>query len=366
VLRAMEKDPARRYRDADEFMAALEAARAAPLELPPAPPAVEEYLEEEDRRARRWWLWLLIALALAAIAVGAYLLLREEQVSVPDVVGLRSATAAQTLQNRGFAVDIVNVTNPRVERDEVAAQDPLPDTLAAEGSMVEITVSTGPGEEPIPPVAGLTRREAVERLRDIGFEPDVERAFSDDVENGRVIDTTPSQGSSAELGSTVIVRVSRGSEPVEVPPVTGQSEENARSALEAAGLTVQTTDQESEEEEPGTVLAQDPEGGTQVARGSTVTLTVAVEPPPVEIPDVVDDEEADARSELEGAGFEVRVREEAVDDEADDGVVIEQNPAGGEQRPEGSRVTIVVGRFEEPDAEPTATPEPTLSPEDIP
>jgi beta-lactam-binding protein with PASTA domain len=275
------------------------------------------------------------------------------------VVGLRSATAAQSLQNRGFDVNIVNVTNPDVERDRVAAQDPLPDTQAPEGSTVEITVSTGPGEAPIPPVAGLTRREATERLREVGFEPDVQRAYSDEVREGRVIDTTPSEGSTTELGSDVIVRVSRGPEPVEVPPVTGQSEENARSALEAVGLTVQTADQESEEEEPGTVLAQDPEPGAQVRRGSTVTLTVAVAPPPVEIPDVVGAAADAAQDRLENAGFEVRVREQVVADETQDGEVVDQNPPGGEQRPEGTRVTIVVGRFEE---EPEPIPEPTLTP----
>src|SRR5918997_2815064 len=66
VLRALEKDPARRFSDADEFIAALEGGRMAPLEVvPPPPPPAEEILEEEDRRSRRWWLWLLILLALA-------------------------------------------------------------------------------------------------------------------------------------------------------------------------------------------------------------------------------------------------------------------------------------------------------------
>ena len=50
-----------------------------------------------------------------------------------------------------------------------------------------------------------------------------------------------------------------------------------------------------------------------------------------------------------------------------DGTVIDQDPAGGEQLKQGSRVTIVVGRFEPPlNPEPTATPGETPTPEPTP
>ncbi len=81
VLRAMEKDPARRFADADEFTAALQAARDQPgvvakeIRLEPYPMPGEPFVEE-DRRGGRWWLWLLGLLVVAALAVGAYLLSR--------------------------------------------------------------------------------------------------------------------------------------------------------------------------------------------------------------------------------------------------------------------------------------------------
>jgi eukaryotic-like serine/threonine-protein kinase len=358
VLRAMEKQPERRFADADEFIAALVAARTAPNEVlapPPLPP-----VEEEEGRRRRWWLWAIVALALAAIGVGLYLTLRPEELTVPNVVGQRSATAAQALQNRGFEVDIVQVENADVPRDRVAAQDPRPNTKAEEGSTVSITVSTGPGEAPVPAVVGMPSAEAERRVRDAGFKVEIERRFSDDVEEGLVIETAPPEGTSAERGSTVTLRVSRGPQRVSVPDVTGESEENARSALEAAGLTVETNQQESEDQEPGTVLDQDPAAGERVQRGASVTITVAQAPPPVEIPDVVGDQADAAEATLDDAGFDVRVRQEDTDSAEEDGVVIDQNPAGGEERDAGSRVTIVVGRFVEPT--PTPTPTPTATP----
>jgi serine/threonine-protein kinase len=355
VLRAMEKEPERRFADADEFIAALEAARTAPNEVLAPPPPVEE---EEGRRGR-WWLWAIVALALAAIGVGLYLTLRPEQLTVPNVVGQRSATAAQALQNRGFEVDIVQVENADVPRDRVAAQDPRPNTKAKEGSTVTITVSTGPGEAPVPAVVGMPSAEAERRVRDAGFKVETERRFSDEVDEGLVIETAPPEGTSAVRGSTVTLRVSRGPQRVTVPDVTGESEANARSALEAAGLTVEADQQESEDQEPGTVLDQDPAAGERVERGSSVTITVAQAPPPVEIPDVVGDQADAAEATLDDAGFDVRVREQDTDSAEEDGVVIDQNPAGGEERDAGSRVTIVVGRFVE---EPTPTPTPTATP----
>jgi eukaryotic-like serine/threonine-protein kinase len=357
VMRALEKDPARRFADADEFIAALESARAAPQEVIAPPPVVEEVVEED--RGRRWWLWLLILLALAAIALGLYLLLRPEQLTVPDVIGRESATATQILQNRGFEVDIVNVENPDVERNTVAAQDPRPNTTAPEGSTVTITVSTGPGAATVPALAGLPTEEAEAQLEAAGLESRIERAFSDEVESGRVIDTEPGSGSVVERGSTVVLRVSRGVEQVVVPEVIGDSEDEARSKLEAAGLRAgEVTEEENADEEPGTVLEQDPAAGREVDTGAAVDLVVAAPPPEVEVPDVVDLPEDEASDELEAEGFEVRVRDQTVTDEEQDGVVLDQAPDPGEERPEGSTIRITVGRFEEA----TPTPSPTVAP----
>jgi serine/threonine-protein kinase len=355
VLRAMEKDPARRFADADEFIAALQTGQLEPIAA--LPPAVEVWEEEEDR-GRRWWVWLLIALALAAIALGVYLILKPEQLEVPNVVGRKEATASQILQDRGFEVNIERVVNADVERDQVAAQDPRPNTTAPEGSTVTITVSSGPGEASVPDVAGLPQADAEDKVKAAGFKPKVEQVTSADVKKGLVVETSPSQGSLIERGSDVTLRVSTGPEQVQVPDVVGETEDNARSAIESAGLRVgKVTDKETVDEDPGTVLEQSPAKGKSVAKGSAVKLTVAKAPPDVTVPDVVDETGDNARQMLEDAGFEVRVREQTVTDATQDGVVLEQSPDALEQRPKGSRVRIVVGRL----GTATATPTPSAT-----
>jgi eukaryotic-like serine/threonine-protein kinase len=352
VLHALEKDPDRRWQNADEFIAALETAIAEPQRIPPPPPPP---VVEEERRSR-WWLWVLIALALIAIAVGLYLTLRPEQLTVPDVIDRESATASQILQNRGFEVDIVTVVNPDVERDHVAAQDPRPNTEAPEGSTVTITVSAGPGDAAVPSVAGMAQDEAEKALEDAGFKTRVERVFSADVKNGNVVATSPPAGTTLERGSEVSLQVSKGAEQVEVPDVTGESQDNARSALEGAGLRVGKITREESGEAPGTVIEQSPAAGEKLDKGEAVDLTVAEA---TEIPDVVDLTEEEAQADLEDAGFEVSVRDQAITDPADEGIVLDQSPAAGEERRQGSRVTIVVGRAT---PESTPTPSPTTAP----
>jgi eukaryotic-like serine/threonine-protein kinase len=353
VLRAMEKDPDRRFQSADEFISALENRQDVLPPLPPPP--VEEVLEEDDRRGRRWWLWLLILLALAAIAFGLYMTLRPEQLTVPDVIGRDSNTAAQMLNNRGFEVREESRVSEDVERGRVVAQDPRPNTTADEGSTVTIFVSAGPGEAAVPSLAGQSQEEAEQALRDAGFQPEAERQYSDDVERGQVIATEPPAGTVIERGTTVTLLVSRGPERVTVPDLTGETEDDARSTLEGLGLRVGDVTREESSEAPGTVLEQSPAADEEVDKGSAVDLTVAQA---TAIPDVVDLTEEEAQTELEDAGFEVGVRDQEITDPAQEGVVLEQSPAAGEERRQGSRVTIVVGRV----AAATPTPTPTTIP----
>ena len=365
VMKALEKDPARRFADADDFIAALEAARAQPtvvgreMVLEPYPMPGEPF-EEAERRESRWWLWLLALLLLAALAVGAYLLLVPSKKPVPDVVGSKSSVASQKLQNAGFEVNIETVISDSVPIDRVATQNPQPGTEAREGSTVTIIVSSGRGDATVPGVLGQKQSDAEKAMKDAGFETDVRKENSDTVPKGRVISTSPPENSQLEKGKTVVLVVSSGPEQVTVPDVVGRNEDDARSTLQDAGLKVDVTEQESTDKDPGTVLSQSPTGGGKVDKDSTVKLVVAKAPPQVDVPDVVDQQQSDAEKALKDAGFKVKVKRQTVDTLDQDGVVVDQNPAAGEKRDKGSSVTIKVGKFNPP-LNPEPTPSPTAS-----
>ena len=191
---------------------------------------VEEEVAEEDGW-KRWLIGALIVLALLAIALGAYLLLRTETKPVPNVVDKRAENATQILQSEGFEVNVVPLQSDTVEEDRVAGQDPAPGEEAEVGSEVTINVSTGPGEALVPLVQGLPVDEATDMLREAGFKTDRRDEFSDTVKKDRVISTTPPEGQSVRKGSTVTLVVSRGKEKTAVPDVVGQQQDQAEATL---------------------------------------------------------------------------------------------------------------------------------------
>jgi eukaryotic-like serine/threonine-protein kinase len=390
VLRALEKDPAARFEDADEFIVALEHAKStlgAPrpdggdtAELgalpPPArdltsatrvierpPPSV--YPEplgppppSERDGASRWGWALLVAVLVAAAGVGAYLLTRPDQVTVPNAVGKPVPGAATLVTNAGFQVHIEYVPSEDTKKNLVVRQDPFPGRKADKGSTVNLTVSTGPGTKAVPDVDGKGRLEAGRLLKKAGFKFRFVDQASDEVPEFHVIESRPSGGSDFEIGRTVVLVVSTGKERVAVPAVVGKDVGAATAQLEDAGFVVSPREQVTDKKDAGTVLRQDPSAGTQAPKGSRVQLTVAKASEKVEVPGVVGLPEEDAIANIESLGLTPVVRDAAVTDESKDGVVLSQNPPARSKRAKGSRVIIRVGRFQEQPTDTTTTPSP--------
>ncbi|MEI7625041.1 MAG: Stk1 family PASTA domain-containing Ser/Thr kinase [Actinomycetota bacterium] len=380
VLRAMEKDPSQRFADADEFIAALEAERARLVSGAPsgqttavfgaasaatlaagaiaaagagigAPPAYggtfpNEPLPPPEKKSP--WPWIVALLAILVIAGGglAYALTRPEHVSVPNVVGQSVATASTVLANAGFKVDVTRVTDDN-PKDRVIRQDPQPLASVSSGSVVTLRVSDGPGDVTVPTVAGQSQNEAEKRLRAAGFKVNLRTEYSDSIPKAIAIATTPDGGNRIEKGATVTLIVSKGVKQVTVPSVTGSSQAAAESTLSNVGLRAAISEKESDQE-PGTVLSQSPSSGTKVDKDSIVTIVVAKPVAKVEVPDVVGQDQGAAATTLSGLGLTVIITERSVIDPIEDGKVLSQSPAAGSQVKVGSKVTIVVGHFDEP------------------
>jgi serine/threonine-protein kinase len=364
VLRALEKEPARRFADADEFLAALEHARrtvpdhvgavAAPMPtsmLPPLDPPTSAYApyvpaeplpDPEPRDGGRWWIALLAGLLVAALVVGGLLLFGKKQVTVPSVVGADQAQAELTLRSKGFSSDAVPRTSDR-KVGTVIGQDPSPGSRVDKGKLVNLFVSAGPGEATIPDLAGQGRLAARRQLTAAGFRIAERRENSDTVGENRVIATSPAAGTKLERRQTVTLVISSGKRRSLVPDVVGQSLADARSALQDAGFTVKTTERASAGEDPGTVLDQTPPAGTTTAVGTTISLVVAKQPQDVAVPDVTGQDQNAAGAALLDAGFKVATRTADVTDPTQVGKVQRQNPSAGRKVKRGSTVTITVG-----------------------
>jgi serine/threonine-protein kinase len=94
---------------------------------------------------------------------------------------------------------------------------------------------------------------------------------------GTVVAQRPAAGTEVPQGATVRLTVSKGPAPVPVVSVKGQAVADATQSLRHLGLRVATQDVPAPGTRPGTVVGQDPAGGTR-PRGSRVTLFVAEVP----------------------------------------------------------------------------------------
>ncbi|MBA2437656.1 MAG: serine/threonine protein kinase [Acidimicrobiia bacterium] len=137
-----------------------------------------------------------------------------------------------------------------------------------EGSAVDVVVSEGPAPRTVPPLAGLTRDQAVAELKAAGLGAEVATRFDDEVDEGVVIGSEPGSGATVERGTTVTVVVSRGRDVVTVPDLVGRTLEELNKALEDAGLRSGDVSGNAS----GSPAATDPESGAVVDRGTAVDI----------------------------------------------------------------------------------------------
>ena len=160
------------------------------------------------------------------------------------------------------------------------------------------------------------------------------------MEQGLVIEQQPPAGSRIAKGDTVTIVVSTGPREVEVPALAGRTYGEAVAILEELGLEPQRVDVFSQRP-VGQVASLDPKPGTLVDEGSEVTVRVSKGTQAIPVPNVLEQSEDSARSELETAGFQVEVVE-APSSSTSAGLVSAQNPDPGVEAARGSTVQITI------------------------
>ncbi|WP_274560599.1 Stk1 family PASTA domain-containing Ser/Thr kinase [Streptomyces spiramyceticus] len=204
--------------------------------------------------------------------------------------------------------------------------------FAGENSTSDVTV---------PPLVG----ETLAKAKDLGTNSDLtvevgERKRCEEQPKGKICSQSPASGTEVAQGSTVTVVVSTGAPLVKVPDVTEQSKARATENLRAEGFKVDTKSVESEKP-AGTVIEQDPEGGTKAETGATVTISVA-KTSKADVPPVVGQDFEAAKKQLTDLGFVVA----RVDEESDQtpNSVIKQDPVGNSRHDKGGTVTLTVAK----------------------
>jgi eukaryotic-like serine/threonine-protein kinase len=309
--------------------------------------------EEEQPKRSKWFLAALILLLLLLAGL-LYLLAsnlsgndtQTEQVTVPNVVGKPVDQAKAELEQLEFEVTTTAEASDQPP-NQVITQDPPATTKADKGSKVTLTVSSGPEPVEVPNVVGQSQTDASRALTELGFLVNAVPVEDNDADEGTVVSQDPPAGQQIAKGSQVTINVSSGSGLIAVTDVTNQSENTARSNLQRAGFTnIQSRQEASDDIAAGNVIRTDPAAGTQIRAGDPIALIVSSGAQQVQVPQVQGLTEQNARTALQNAGLEANVQSQPVQNENQDGIVVQSSPASGTSVPQGSTVTLFVGKFQ--------------------
>ena len=209
----------------------------------------------------------------------------EDMRPVPSVVGKTSTEATTLLREAGFTLGTIDKSyDTSVASGTVISQDPVGGASRPAGSKINIVVSLGAEEVIVPPLENMTAAEAQKALAEAGL---VARAgtaqYSSDVEVNKVISQSPAAGSTVKKGTEVEYILSLGEENIAVPNVIGTSQSAATRELQNSGFKVSVTESYSESIEAGLVINQSPHGG-KLEKGGTVTIEVSKGPDPANAP----------------------------------------------------------------------------------
>ncbi|BEU87366.1 Stk1 family PASTA domain-containing Ser/Thr kinase [Selenomonas sp. TAMA-11512] len=249
----------------------------------------------------------LLAILFLGFFAGAFLSYGKfwstEEVTVPDVTGQTLAVAKQNLEDKKLRVNIVEDYDSDVPVGQVISQDPEAGSVVKAERTVTITISKGGEEVTMPDLRGLDRSAAETRIEKMGLKlGQVKEEFSSD-KAGTVTAQDPRAGRKISKGQMVDLVLSKGEKKQQtaVPNVEGSSEASAKAAIDRVGLKVGHVTEEISGEKAGTVIRQEPKGGTEVETGSTVDIFISTGSKRSNSSNAKDTEDASSSSESDAA-----------------------------------------------------------------
>ncbi|MBM4438072.1 MAG: PASTA domain-containing protein [Actinobacteria bacterium] len=196
-------------------------------------------------------------------------------VTAPSLLGIQRALAQERAAAAGVTLRVDEVFSDVAPAGLVLSQAPPQGAALARGDAVAVTISAGRAAVSVPSVVGLPAAQARPALEGRGLQTVELLEFSPDVAGGIVLRQEPLAGSVVDRRSLVAITISRGIEAVSVPVATGRTEDDARRAIELAGLSVGTVMyRESGGVPNGMVETQAPVAGATAPKGSPVNLTI--------------------------------------------------------------------------------------------
>ena len=321
TLKAMQKNPERRYQSAAEMLRDIEVFRRNPStkfqykyfidEKPTkyidAINSVKnteqtgyndnydyEEMEEEPVKKKRPVAVLIIAgiavaFLIVTISFGVAALVHSmnsgpKDVKLPDYKGqniddVKNSVSSDSTYHFTFKEE--QKSDPDAEAGKILDQSPPAGTTVKDNATITLTVSSGGQTLTLDDYSGSSQADVEAALKKLGVDYKVTSVASDTVDKGIVIRTDPPAKTEVTAGKDIVyVYVSSGKDiqKVAVPNVAGRTLADAKTMITDAGLTVGTVKQQASDQTVGTVIETDPLNGVKVDEGSTVNLFVSTGP----------------------------------------------------------------------------------------
>ena len=245
--------------------------------------------EEKNFIKRHKALSIVIGIILLfSLSLGGTLLFlnatNPEEVKVPNIVGLSQEEAKKQIEEANLTFEVEkeeydkevpegNVISLKTEIGDYTKD--LSNLTVKEGSTISVIISKGQEKAKVPNVKGKEKEEAIRIIEEAKLVAEVVEETSKTVQEGYVVSQETEPDTEVLAGETVKIHVSTGTgiKQVTVEGVTGRTEEEAKKALQKAGLKVNVAYEEDSSKDNEVVLKQSIDAGEVVDEG-TITITV--------------------------------------------------------------------------------------------
>ncbi|MDD2401236.1 MAG: Stk1 family PASTA domain-containing Ser/Thr kinase [Clostridia bacterium] len=297
ILKAMEKEPQKRYNSVRELKEALISAHLYNrFEEKKANQVTEDtiilpkFATRKKQKSKfaipaKLWMWIIALLLSISFAIGIYMAVMvfgKKEVKVPDIKNITVDEAKLKLKKYDLVLEVGEpVKHPTVTEGLIISQSPKVNETVKKKGKVTVTVSDGPKLVKVPRVIGETLLSAEITLSNWDFTVEIEKVYNSQIYDNIVIAQKPAADETIAKGTAVKLVVSKGPEPVyiKMPDLITLKLTEAKSAIEENHLTLGITEPEpSYKYAKNIVIRQDPSVGSEILQGTTINLVVSSGP----------------------------------------------------------------------------------------
>lgn len=316
TIKAMQKDPAKRYNSAAEMLSDLLKFRKNPSinfnysysSVPTVKPTVhtvnkinesdygkddwDDYSDDADEKKSNPMVQVVVGAVSAFVCVCLVFVVlaifkgfsdnSTTDVEVPNLIGLNFSDVNKDKTTYNFRWDVTNTYDKDKPLDIIISQDPEPSVKKIkEGSTISIVVNSEETTINLPNIDGRRKDEAVQKIKAVNLIPEVLMVLDNQTAEGYVKQTYPLAGSKITIGSSVKIYISKkaGESKIEIPNLVGLTLSEAQTKLSEAGLNYNGYTYMESTVSKDKVVAQNPLRGAKVNKGTNVSVILSEGPP---------------------------------------------------------------------------------------